>query len=730
MAGIPLNPDVPLTTKTPDTYLYISTSPTTSGTPQPKNLFLLAPFIDTLSGICGSPYLLTAGTAQPNSIEQYTSQSTVNSSFNRRSIAARRYAAATQAQPIGINVFSAAVSEPTGTGFSGFATALLTFAGTASGSGQIKVRVCGRQFLVSVANGDTGATIAATALTAMGGVGGGSQSQQPDCPMVPGTVSSGTLPLIATNRGATGNDRPIVVEVPPEITGITVSPGTITIATNAAGASGGASLFTIRCGSQAVTVSIPATTTPANAAIAIAAAINAATFGLKATASSSTVTLLYRNGWVVQRVQVNSTEDAGGQTYTLNDRHDGCQPLITCTGNATGTTLTLTAGSSSVSITINAANTPAQSATAIQTAVNAAAGFPLDANAPVGGAVQLVWTSGQTPLIVSLSGTDATQTYALTYPLAITSAATTAGSAAYTGLSGSGVPTLTTVLANKAKMVPMMEWFTEFVDSTSLGAISTHVEQYANGYYQANQRVTFASSAVLDVASSVTGITAANDILGGPSPALTNYWRYEEIVEQDTVSMIGSFAAELAADLCAAQLPFNYDGHYLAQGTQEPIIPGRPDTELDPNTVDTAMRSYFLTVAQNDNGRVKIVRGVTSWSFTNTEWADFSYGRMFDDARYRLREFLNQRFGGKVLFTATSPRVDNAFTLKDVEDAVREWLLSRDGITVDGAQTLGRFVTAEVDPDDGSFIRLAFRLRVPREAHVKSGVISSAPAAS
>ena len=306
----------------------------------------------------------------------------------------------------------------------------------------------------------------------------------------------------------------------------------------------------------------------------------------------------------------------------------------------------------------------------------------------------------------------------------------TAGNAAYTGLMGSGVPTLTTLLANKAKMAPMMEWFSEYVDSTSLGAISTHVEQYANGYFQQNQHVTFGSSAVLDVASSVTGVAAANDILGAPSPALTNYWRYDEVVTQDTFCQMGAICVELAADLCAANLPFNFDGHYIAQGSQVPILPPRADTELDPATVDTAMRSYYLTVAQGDNGRVKIVRGVTSWSFTNTEWADFSYGRMFDDARFRLREFLNQQFNGKVLFTATSPRIDNAFTLVDVEDAVRTWLLSRDGITVDGAQSLGRFVRAEVDPDDGTFIRLAFRLRVPREAHVKSGVISSAPAAS
>jgi hypothetical protein len=224
-----------------------------------------------------------------------------------------------------------------------------------------------------------------------------------------------------------------------------------------------------------------------------------------------------------------------------------------------------------------------------------------------------------------------------------------------------------------------------------------------------------------------TDLKNAKQRLTDPSPVATSYWRYAFLQEQDPFCDLNDCAAELAADLCATPLPFNFDGHILAQGGDIPILPGRADTELDPSTTDTTIQAYYLTPAKDDNGRVKIIRGVTTWAASNTEWADFSYGRMFDDARYRLRSFLNERFAGKVLFTATAPRVDNAFTLSDVRDAVQEFLDSRDGITVDGAKSLGRFIVAELDPDDASYIRLAFRLRVPREAHVKSGVISSAP---
>jgi len=631
--GLPANPNASTSVWTPDTYLYISTEPVSTGSPQPKNLLILAPMLNSAAALTGAPYSLTAGTADLNTVEQYTDVSLVRTKFGRRSLAAARFRGALQAQPVGLNIFLAAIAEPSNSNFAGVATQLLTFSGTVVGSGEVKIRACGYLHRIPVASGQTAAQVASTTHTQMGGTGGGTNPQQPDCPMVPGAiVSSVTVPLVFVHRGEVGNDKPIVVEIPPEITGLKVSPGIITIATNAAGDGGNPSIFTIRVGSQALTVSIAVGTTPANAATAIAAAINAATFPLSADTSTADLNLYYRSGWAVHRIQVSSTEDALGQTYTLKDR-------------------------------LNATH----------------------------GAID-------------------------------TSVVTTPGSDAFTALQGAGTPTLTTALANRVRVAPMLEWHCEYTDSTSLGAIYTHVEQYANGYYQENQRVTFASSEVLDATGS--GLKNAKQRLTDPSPALTNSWRYEEVVSQDCLCQAGALAVQLAADLCAADLPYNFDGRYLAQG-DIPILPPRADTDLDPATIDTAMRTYFLTIAKGDNGRVKIVRGVTAWGSSNREWSDFSYGRMFDDARYRMRQHLNNRFAGKVFFVGTTPRVDNAFTLDDVEEAIKEFLLNRDGITVDGAEDLARYVRAEVD---GSFIRIACRLRVPREAHVKSGVISSAPA--
>lgn len=641
MEPIPQNPNVSPQVWTPDTYIYISTQPVSTGSDQDRNLLLLAPYLNSAAALTGAPYSLTAGTAQVNSIEQYTSVDRCNSAFQRRSFMANDFRAALQAQPVGLNIFCAAVAEPTASSFSNVATQLLGWEGTAVGSGEVKIWVKGFLHRIAVASGDTAATAATTCSTSMGGTGGGTNPQQPDCPFVPGAVLTddpvtgwSTVPLVCISRGEVGNSKPVVVEIPPEITGLKIGVGAISISTNAAGAGGNPSLFTIRCGALSVTVSLAIGTTPTNAAIAIAAAINAATIGLTATAASSVVQLYYRNGWAVHRIQINSTEDVGGQVYTLKDR-------------------------------LNTGHT------------------------------------------------------------AVASTATTAGSATYTGLQGSGTPTLTTVLANRRAKAQMLEWYSEYNDSTSLGAIATHIEQYANGYYQENQRCTFGSDEVLDV--SATGVKNAKQRLTDPSPNLTTSWRYIELVAQDCFSGISTLAVELAADLCAATLPFNFDGHVLAQGTFAPVLGCRGDTELDPLTQDVAMRTYHLTPVRTMNGRVMIPRGVTSWGAANREWCDFSYGRIFDDSRYRLRSYFNQEFDGKVLFTGTTPRVDNAFTLEDVEQAGRTWLLSRDGITIDGARELARYVRAEVDPDEPTYIRFALRLRPPREAHVKGGTLSSAP---
>jgi len=714
-----INPDVPSSSQLPGTFLSISTAPSTTGTPEEKDLFPVSTAILSASAITGAPYNLTAGTAAPNDIQQYSDVSRVAQSFNRRSPVANRFRSALQEVPFGINIYLPAIAEPTGSGFAGFATKLVTVAGTAVGTGEVTIRAAGHPARFQVANGDNGSVVAADGKIAL-------DSKIPDAPMVTadvidhslpvitiatnatgsnftitangvakviaitaawtptqsataiaaalagdatypvtatsalgvvnltwrtgfpvvsltilgadatqtyaltylttGSASGATIPLTYVVRGEEGNDSPIVLTIPPELTGITFSPAVLEITTNAAGDGGSASLFTIRVGSLAVVVAIPVATTPTNAALLIKAAVNAATFPLTATCAAGFVTLFYRSGWVVNRIQVNSTEDGGGQIYTLADRHDS-------------------------------------------------AGL-------------------------------------------ITTAATTPGSATFTALAGSGTPTLTTMLANKAKLPAFIEWSVDYADTTSIDAISAHIELYANGYYQQNQRWTICNTSPVETIALISGLA---------TPNLGNYWRSSLVTYQEPPVQGGAFSTQIAARLCATDLPYNMDGQILKATGVAPMLPARADTEMSPTTIDVALGSYHLTPLRSVNGNVTIVRGKTTWTGIESKWGDWSYGRIFDALRFGLRNFLNSRFFQKVLFIGGGTvRVPNGFTLADVRDACGEYLDSQDGILVDNSASLKPFIEVAIDPLDASRILIALRERAPRENHQRVGVLSSA----
>jgi hypothetical protein len=704
-----INPNVPTTVQVPDTYLFISTTPTTVTTDQPRNHFLLATGLLTASALLGPPYNQSAGTAVANSIGQYSNVTNVNLAFGRRSPIAGRFRNAIQQTPIGVNFFLGAIQEPSNSGFAGVCTKLLTFIGTAQGSGQILVRLCGYDTLMPVANADTAAIMATDGKSAI-------DAQVLDAPMVTTSlIGSATIPLTYITRGEDGNDSPVLINIPSQITGVGVSPGTITVSTTSIGHSSGASLFTLQCDTTVYAVTVPVGTLPAQAAALIAAAINTTTGPLAATVSGAVVTLYYRSGWYVKKLQMSSTEDATGQVYTLADRHDGGLPLITVAGTATGTTLNVIANGVTQAVSIAAGRTAAQAASDIQAAIHGNSTFPLDCSAAVGATVPCTWRT--TPGSVSLSGTDATQTYTLTFPASITTVSTVPGNPALTGLSGAGDPSLTALLANKAKLPAMIEWSCDYLDATSTSAIYAHVEQYANGYYQQNQRVTFVSTDPLATAALVA--TSA-------TPNLGNSWRYSVGVYQGAGCSGGAYASAVAALLAGTDLPFNMDSTALAVGTFAPMLPGRAETDLDPTSLDVALGSYHLFPFVGVNGAVTIVRGKTCWTAENKEWGDWSYGRTFDLIRFQLRTFLNTRFRGKVLFYGGGViRVANGVRLQDIKNAIAQYLDAVDGILIDGAKNLKQYIAVEPVPTTPGFIRIYFRAAVPRELHVLSGVIGS-----
>ena len=78
------NPDVASTAQIPDTYLYISTAPTSIGVDQPKDLFLVATGIWRGRRSPMRPTALRLAQPKVNEIKQYSDVTRVNQALGRR----------------------------------------------------------------------------------------------------------------------------------------------------------------------------------------------------------------------------------------------------------------------------------------------------------------------------------------------------------------------------------------------------------------------------------------------------------------------------------------------------------------------------------------------------------------------------------------------------------------------------------------------------------------------
>ena len=236
-------------------------------------------------------YKTSAGTAAPDTPVLVTGQSLANQYGGRGSELARMFAAF-QAQVGGgqADVFLLPIAEPSG---GTAATRLITFdfstGSSAAAQDSIDVFIAGYKMSALVASGDTATVIGASVRDAI--------NANLDLP-VTATASSGVVTLTARTKGLTGEDLPVIVNVPNSSSSkIRAAAGTVTYATNATG-NGSA---TVSVGGTTYTAAITSGDTPSVVATAVGAAINAASGPVTASVSSAVVTLYYETDRVVQR---------------------------------------------------------------------------------------------------------------------------------------------------------------------------------------------------------------------------------------------------------------------------------------------------------------------------------------------------------------------------------------------------------------------------------------------
>lgn len=241
-------------------------------------------------------YKSSAGSAIQDAVAQVTSQTEVNRLVGRGSDLARLFGAALSQVGAGVvETFILPLAEPSGGTAS---THLIKVYGPATSSGSIDLWICGYRLSVRVASGDTASIIAAAIEAEI--------DLLLDLPVTAGVVTD-TITLTYRHKGLVGNDLPIQARIT-GASGVKLSPGAFTLATNASGAGS----ITVQVGATTLSAAIANLDTPTVVATAITAAINA-TGSSPVTAESAVgeVTLYYANDRAIRRPVVTIVTSTG-----------------------------------------------------------------------------------------------------------------------------------------------------------------------------------------------------------------------------------------------------------------------------------------------------------------------------------------------------------------------------------------------------------------------------------
>ncbi len=412
-------------------------------------------------------------------------------------------------------------------------------------------------------------------------------------------------------------------------------------------------------------------------------------------------------------------------TITLTDRHVGVEgndcPVVVAfssqamkVGAVAGTltfangpntagagAVTLIANTKTLVISIANNNTDTQSATATVTALNANA-FPLTGGYAAG-VVSLYYANGR--VVQRISASITTSIAPQTIALAV-------------GTAGTGTVNLTnalTAIAGTYSEGPYKTWLSCFNDATTLGTISTHIENYALSPYDEGQTVHFGSTQSLTVAGAIPAAT---------SPLLTASPRYVEDWCPGSPQQAYELAARTAALVVSTDyIPQNYDGFQLKTANNVPLL--LPDQAERPtlNDQNTAMATYFMTpLVVNALAQLVILRGMTTFKPGDLRLQDWSTILTLDYYRQDLKVYLGTIFKGKSIKVASYPRTTNCIRPQDVKDAVFGRLLVYDNLDYfDGAEDLKNLIQANVDPLVPTRIDVAFPMRPPANLHQISG---------
>lgn len=389
-----------------------------------------------------------------------------------------------------------------------------------------------------------------------------------------------------------------------------------------------------------------------------------------------------------------------GADLTLTYRHKGYVgvdlPLRVDQTGASGVTFspgTITyanaavgAGSATVKVsstTVTAALAGGESAAAVATAVKNAInadGHSVTATDDGAGVVTLYFArervvNGVSAAIVTTTGTTAT-----------------VAAGVVVANSGTERPTLTTALTNISALPAFQQWSCPFVESTSMGTISSHIESQADGRNQKGQRVHVGAVDSLAVSGALADAT---------TPKLTASPRYAVIWSPESPQQAYELAARTSARVCVEDYaPRNYDGAKLKTDTRTPLL--APHRAVRPSTSDqnAAIHTYYMTPLAVDDvsGEVVVVSGKTTSASANLTLHDWGVIAHIDYLRDAFSTRLSDTFKGVNLRRNGVPRTVNTVTVSDIRDACVGLAAELDAVDLyDGVDAFKAAFKAEPD---------------------------------
>jgi len=278
-----------------------------------------------------------------------------------------------------------------------------------------------------------------------------------------------------------------------------------------------------------------------------------------------------------------------------------------------------------------------------------------------------------------------------------------------TGTLGAGAPSLTTSLGNVASQAAFGCWSSAFSDAASLGAMATHIENYADGLRQKDQALFIGSTDALATAAAIAPAT---------TPSLSGSPRYAIGWCPDAPEQAYELAARLAARVAVEDYyPYNYDGEPLETDDTTPLLLPHVKAQPDDGECNSALNLGLTPLVVDEAlGQLVILSDRTTMQSTDDRlWA---WGTIRTLAFYRtdLRGFLKQRFAHKNLKLNGTPRTAYTVQVSSIRDAVLERIRTWDNSDLfDGVDAIKDQILVAPNAQNRNRVDIFVPCRPPRK---------------